>query len=151
MKLVAHIEGDPVGQPRARCVPNRRTPVSTVSKKVKAYRTHLIGVLKREAKASGWVKPELFRCDIEAFWGTPVAQRWGRYCGKKPDRDNIDKLVLDCAQRAGVIPDDARAVAGGITKRWSQRGGVLATFEPVEGAPDDSGDDDDLGAFQVSS
>lgn len=37
----------------------------------------------------------------------------------KPDRDNLEKAVLDALTTAGVWGDDAQVAAGSIEKRWS--------------------------------
>jgi Holliday junction resolvase RusA-like endonuclease len=42
------------------------------------------------------------------------------HCGTKPDRDNVDKLLLDTITRAGFWVDDARVCDGRIIKRYQR-------------------------------
>ena len=37
----------------------------------------------------------------------------------KPDRDNLDKAVLDALVRSGLLTDDAQVTDGRIRKRWA--------------------------------
>ena len=147
--LFIAIKGSPVGQPRPRCVPGRRTPVSTMKAKVKAYRKHMIAVMKTAVKSAGWRRAKLFECSITAYYPTPKSERWGRYCGKVPDRDNIDKLILDCAKAAGIIVDDAGAVEGGVRKLWSEVGGVHIRFRSLDGVYPPDPDAGELGVLEL--
>ena len=152
-KLFIYVAGDPVGQPRARCIalPGGKVKlISTADKKKSAYKKQLIALMKREAKRQGWEAPALAACFVLAYFGTKHKDRWGRYCGKKPDRDNIDKLILDCAgekKGAGIIKDDAKIVEGGVRKMWGNKGAVLIEFRayPKDACPVDV-EIDDIGA-----
>jgi Holliday junction resolvase RusA-like endonuclease len=154
--LTIYVAGDPVGQPRARCIPlpgGKVKLVSTADKKKKAYKTRLIAAMKRAAKKQGWQVPELVACYIVAFYSTRSPERWGNYCGKKPDRDNIDKLILDCAGKkngAGIITDDAKVAQGGVMKIWSRHGGVSIIFYSLDGMKPPDPERDDLGAIVVT-
>lgn len=151
--LTIYIAGDPVGQPRARCIPlpgGKVKLVSTADKKKKAYKAQLIVAMKRAAKEQGWQVLKLVECDILAFFSTRDEKRWGNYCGKKPDRDNIDKLILDCAGQkrgAGIITDDATVAQGGVRKMWSEHGGVSITFRSLDGVKPPDPERGDLGAL----
>lgn len=140
-----------VAQPRARHVPvgrgKMRRVVSTADKKVKAYREHLIALLKREAKAQGWVAPSVVDVSWTAYVETAGKALWGRYCPVKPDRDNVDKLVLDCAKVAKIVKDDDSVADGRLLKVWAECGGWEVTFRSLEGAVPPDPDDDDLGVF----
>ncbi len=152
--LSIYVGGAPKGQPRGRHVPagkGKFRVVSTADPKIAAYRTRLIAVMKQEAKDKGWEPPKLVRVDIVAYFATKDAERWGYYCGKKPDRDNIDKLVLDCAgakNGAGLFKDDACVAAGGVPKVWSRLGGVQIELRSLDGVKFQQDDDDDLGALE---
>lgn len=41
------------------------------------------------------------------------------WCVTKPDRDNLDKAVLDALTSAGIIADDCLVAAGNITKLYA--------------------------------
>lgn len=154
--LHVYIGGEPVGQPRARHIKlpgGKVRVVSTADKDKKAYRAHVIAVMKQEAKRQGWAVPKLFRCDITSYFATKRRDLWGTYCGKKPDRDNIDKLILDCAGRkngAGIIKDDAGAADGSLPKLWSETGGVLIVFRSLDGVEPPDPDRNDLGVLEPS-
>lgn len=58
-----------------------------------------------------------------------------RYHSKKPDRDNLDKAVLDAMTQAGVWRDDARAARGLLEKRYCNDGelpGVTIQMRELE-------------------
>jgi Holliday junction resolvase RusA-like endonuclease len=152
MKLHIYVAGAPKGQPRGRHVPagkGKFRVVSTADPKITAYRTRLIAVMKEEAKSQGWETPKLVEVNILAFFYTKDSFKWGHYCGKKPDRDNIDKLILDCAgakNGAGLFKDDACVAAGSVTKLWSRLGGLQIELTSLDGVWPQQDDDDDLGA-----
>ena len=72
------------------------------------------------------------RVVVRAFFPRPKAHyRTGKHAGMlrtdapthhtaKPDRDNLDKAILDALTNAGVWRDDAQVCAGGITKVFSE-------------------------------
>ena len=44
----------------------------------------------------------------------------------KPDRDNLEKAVLDCMTKSGLLKDDCIVCRGGIQKKWANcNSGVL--------------------------
>ncbi len=147
MKLHLSLGGDPVGQPRGRVPKGRTKPVSLMSKRHRSYRTALVGIMERAKDAAGWVRPVLARCDVIAYFGTKDRAKWGYYCGKVPDIDNIQKMVLDAAQAAGIIKDDRSIAAGSTEKIWAYSGAVLVSFGGLDAeAPAPTDDDpDDLG------
>jgi Holliday junction resolvase RusA-like endonuclease len=150
--LCIYVGGAPKGQPRGRHVPagkGKFRVVSTADPKIAAYRTRLIAVMKEKAKGQSWEPPMLVSVNIVAYYVTRKQHLWGHYCGKKPDRDNIDKLILDCAgakNGAGLFKDDACVAAGSILKLWSRLGGVQIELTSLDGVMPQQDDDDDLGA-----
>jgi len=52
----------------------------------------------------------------------------------KPDRDNLDKLVLDVLQEAGYFNNDSAVVLGTILKIWASpiAAGVYVRIAPLE-------------------
>ncbi len=153
-RLCIYVGGTPKGQPRGRHVPagkGKFRVVSTADPKIKAYRTRLIAVMKECAKNQGWEPPTLCHVEILAFLYTKDSSKWGYYCGKKPDRDNIDKLVLDCAgakNGAGLFKDDACVADGSVRKMWSRLGGLQIELTSLDGVRPQQDDDDDLGALE---
>jgi len=62
----------------------------------------------------------------------PTAPKW---MTSKPDRDNLDKAVLDALVNAGILLDDKIVVAGSIEKRYvaqDQPPGMSAVLRKVE-------------------
>jgi len=75
---------------------------------------------------SGVGKPMLYgalRIDIVAVFERPqrmMTKRWPNkreYHTSKPDKDNVEKIVMDALQKAGVIRDDC-IVCTGETSKW---------------------------------
>jgi Holliday junction resolvase RusA-like endonuclease len=84
-------------------------------------------------------KATALRVDVTFFFPTKVSDRWGKPHTHKPDRDNLDKLVLDECTKVGVFGgDDCRVSAGMIRKYWVRPGGEGAIVEvsiDASGAP----------------
>jgi Holliday junction resolvase RusA-like endonuclease len=49
-----------------------------------------------------------------------ISKQRGRYA-KKPDRDNIDKLILDALKRGGILKDDCIVADGLLRKRYGEQ------------------------------
>jgi Holliday junction resolvase RusA-like endonuclease len=60
----------------------------------------------------------------------PTAPLWHT---KKPDRDNLDKAVMDALTNAGAWADDCQVCAGSIRKVWGPLPGVRIS---ISEAPD---------------
>jgi Holliday junction resolvase RusA-like endonuclease len=175
MPVLIHINGTPKAQPRGRH--GRNGVVSTVGPaalwKIAVERAALA------ITADEWLILDAMRGRPVAvdhvFWfHTRHASRHGKLHTHKPDRDNLDKLILDALSprrrgqklsefinrelgRNGVIPGDDCVIADGrITKAWSAAAGVTTTIrDPMMEEPLPLSDilgfpravDDDLGAF----
>lgn len=50
---------------------------------------------------------------------------------KLPDRDNIDKLILDEMKKAKFFPDDCHVCDGRIIKTWSEDPGCLVSVRAI--------------------
>jgi Holliday junction resolvase RusA-like endonuclease len=103
----------------------------------KAYCTHLIAEMRREAARQGWKASKgAVMCSWDAFYPTKDTGRLGRYHHVKPDRDNIDKTILDCAQKAGIVRGDQQFADGRTTKTWCPQGckGLLIVFRDLTDA-----------------
>lgn len=83
-----------------------------------------------------WTGP--LRVTIEAYFDRPkYLLKKSSPAGKiphtvKPDRDNIDKAVLDALKDVGLLTDDAQVCAGGITKWWVKKGGTPGVVIVIE-------------------
>lgn len=49
----------------------------------------------------------------------------------KPDKDNLEKLVLDVMERCGVYHNDSQVAAGPVSKMWAMQGGLSVLVEPL--------------------
>lgn len=138
----AFIRGVPKAQPRVRFSPKQGvayTPkTSTLTWK------ELIAFATRNLETTGPV-----RIDWVMVFPRP-ASHWkknGTLRGSapamhtaKPDRDNLDKAVLDQLKAGGVLKDDSWVTAGELLKRWQRTpsepvGMYLRISEACEGDP----------------
>ena len=96
-------------------------------RKAAEFKAAIMAATTREGlPAEPWIGP--VRVTIEAFFERP------QYLLKKsspegliphtttPDRDNVDKAVLDALKEAGLVRDDAQVWAGGVTKWYVAKG-----------------------------
>ncbi len=51
----------------------------------------------------------------------------------KPDRDNLEKAVLDCMTKGGILKDDCIVCTGSIEKKWANdKSGVFIKIDEVQ-------------------
>lgn len=125
------VEGDPQGQPRHRSAilktklgPKLHNYAKTTKffmRVVRAARQHA-----PEIPLDGPLSVDLF-FRFKAKAGTPFTAVW---MDQKPDRDNLDKGVLDALTRAKFWNDDCQVCEGGVKKQWArpgERGGVYVS------------------------
>jgi len=134
------VRGEPKSQPRPRFVGGR--VISNVKPAVSSWQSAVRRAASEAlcAIAGGLVYTALpLRVDVTFFFGTTRSERWGKPHTHKPDRDNLDKLVLDECTKVGVFGgDDCRVSAGMIRKYWVRPGGEGAIIEvsiDASGAP----------------
>jgi Holliday junction resolvase RusA-like endonuclease len=83
-----------------------------------------------------WTGP--VRVDIDVYFDRPkYLQKKSSPASRiphtsKPDRDNVDKCVLDSLTEAGLFEDDAQVCAGYIQKWWIPKGGTPGVFIVAE-------------------
>jgi len=136
-----YVFGTPRPQPRPRFVNGR--VVSTASKSVKLWRSTLYRTL-RHAMMGRPALTDPVRVDlIFSFKGKP--DRWNKPHAIRPDKDNLEKLVLDVLKKAGVLADDCLVAGGETRKVWARAGGVEVTISPAD-TPQDDGE---LGALVI--
>lgn len=125
--------GIPKGQPRARSRPRGRgvydpgTADGWKGDVQRAMLPHLppspLDGLLRVDIAVYLPRPKTFSKLVrEAYGGTKKIPAGPVYCPSKPDRDNLDKAVLDALVGMGLIRDDALVVAGSISKYYAGAG-----------------------------
>lgn len=71
------------------------------------------------------------RCEVRLCWPTNGRHRQGEPKLTKPDVDNVEKTLLDCCKRAGLIEDDRFVVDSRVSKAWADPCGVWIRFEEV--------------------
>lgn len=137
--LTLTMAGTPRPQPRARHVGGK--VVSTADPKARAFRDALQGraleavsnVGGAAALAVAWGGRALV-VDLAFTFPTRFRLRWGKPHAHKPDKDNLEKMVLDCLGRAGALGGDDSRVASGVTSKiWGPVGRTAIT---VRLAPD---------------
>lgn len=116
-----HVSGRPHPQPRPRFVRGR--VISTGSKITKLWRTIMLAeFLKHRPKTGPIAEP--VRVDTLFMMPTKNKSRWGKPHTIRPDKDNLEKPVLDCLVKAGILKDDSLAFGGEPVKVWAERGGI---------------------------
>jgi Holliday junction resolvase RusA-like endonuclease len=136
-KLSFSIAGEPKGKQRAIAGKSfgsgkivMRTPPETIAREKEIL--HLFK--SRFPNHRPWSGPILFR--ITAIFGIPayftaqqraLAMEGKVYATKKPDKDNIEKLVLDALNGIAWV-DDAQ-LSGGTIKRYGEPARIAVTFE----------------------
>jgi len=134
------VRGEPKSQPRPRFVGGR--VISNVKPAVSSWQSAVRRAASEAlcAIAEGLPhKATALRVDVTFFFPTKDSKRWGKPHTQKPDRDNLDKLVLDECTKAGVFGgDDCRVSAGMIRKYWCRVGGegcIVEVSTDASGAP----------------
>jgi Holliday junction resolvase RusA-like endonuclease len=138
--LIITMKGHPAALPRARHRPGRRRPVSLIG-----YARLYAGALEAHARAAvarvgaGAVRRafEGRPLVVTILWQFPTTrrERWGRLHTHTPDKDNLEKLVLDVLARAGALGGDDSRVASGLSeKRWARGGSVAIRVEAADEA-----------------
>lgn len=146
MILRAYVAGQPRPQPRARFINGR--VVSTANMRAKVWKNSVVAALRRALQGRARIeRPVGLWC--ESSFHTPRQERWGKPHAFRPDKDNIEKLVMDSLMVAGVVKDDSLVCEGSMRKVWAMDGGLtIMLLEPGEFPPNEA---DDLGALAIES
>lgn len=155
--VVIHLAGTPAAQPRPRPARNHAGFVSTPTGPAKRWRAQveaacrawLSGNSRQGRERPAWLDQAL-TVDLVFWLATPRRERWGKPHTFKPDWDNLAKLPVDVAKKAGIIGEDARIATGRATKLWARAPGALMVLRPWAMPADLAGmigGDDDLGAY----
>ena len=96
------------------------TPAAT-----RAWTRQAAMVLGAHFRAAGQTAPgrhEPVRVDVVFSFARPAKPAHPVFHVVRPDRDNLDKIVLDALVKAGVLLDDAQVCAGGPLKVYAPVG-----------------------------
>ncbi len=116
-----HVAGTPRPQPRPRFYRGR--VISTGSRLTQLWRVLMEAEFRRHAPQGGPINVPV-RVDCVAMFPTKRVERWGQPHTIRPDRDNVEKGVLDVLVRSRVLKDDAIVSSGSFRKIWAERGGL---------------------------
>lgn len=112
------------------------------SREQRAYQSKVRAAVSRHYK--GEPMTGAIRFDATFVYEMPPSwskKRRAEMCGKfrtqTPDRDNLEKAVLDAIQgERGIIVDDRQVVCGETVKRWGDRDCVAFVVSEAEEAGD---------------
>lgn len=112
---------------------------SNASKGLKKWKQDCIKEIRAACSVTGVHSVEGAICvDMVFFLPVQEAKRWGQVCSTKPDKDNLEKAVLDCMEVCGVFAvGDSQVGVGQTAKIWCKSGeeGVLVEVKRVRVAP----------------
>jgi len=116
------VPGKPCAQSRARHTKNG--VYSSASKGLKNWRAKLVSEMLRAGRVSGVTQLEgALLVDMVFMLAIKDRRRHGEVCHTKPDKDNLEKAVLDCMAEAQLFAvGDSQVGAGQVVKVWCAPG-----------------------------
>ena len=162
-EVTVYVSGKPRPQPRARHILKGRkvVPVSTADEGVKKYRAaveracrSMAQQLGHDPKSHDPKRRDLaYEVELRFWFHTKDDRRWGDQHIDTPDADNLAKLWMDCASKAGLWHDDRQVYRLTVTKTWSMRAAAMMTITPreIEGETETDEEKCDLGAESVEN
>jgi len=142
--LVFFVEGDPRPQPRPRMVGKgvKKTVVSTLDEKAQMWKRRVRKACSEAMQnRSGVSRTKLagklyggVRIDMIFLFQTKDKARHGEFKLSVPDKDNLEKLVLDAFEMSGLFEKgDAQVCAGDVQKYWTcDRAGLMVKISRAE-------------------
>ena len=121
LMLHFHVAGTPRPQSRPRFVRGR--VVSSPSRLLKLWRTLMQAAFINGRPVNGPICEPVI-VNMIAMFPHKDSKKWGTPHAVRPDKDNVEKAVLDCLVRAGVLKDDSLVCGGSFTKIWAERGAL---------------------------
>jgi Holliday junction resolvase RusA-like endonuclease len=128
------IPGEPVGKGRPRATTINGMARMYTPKKTASYEGRVIDAFVR---AGGVMLGGNIAMTVHATFSMPMSWSMkkrqamdGAYCTKKPDADNVLKVVAD-ALNGIAYRDDAAIVHASIEKRWGQDGSVRVLVREI--------------------
>ena len=130
------VEGDPQGQPRhrGRILKTRKAGILDAKLHTYATTTKFFMRVVREARRHAPAAPLTGPVSVDLFFkfakpaSVPFMKVW---MDKKPDRDNLDKGVLDALTRCKFWLDDCQVCDGAPKKQYAQPGQKTGVYISV--------------------
>jgi Holliday junction resolvase RusA-like endonuclease len=122
------IDGEPCGKGRPRFAGKHcYTPKKTLSYEIAVQWKYSVSNRDAIAPYSGIVGAQ-----IRAVYGMPKKRDWaihylGAPCTKRPDADNIAKIILDALNGTAYL-DDQQVTALSVSREWGETGYVSVTL-----------------------
>ena len=156
MRIVMFVEGDPAGQPRVQFSrrsgrpytpqtrkrsDGSRVPLASSTFRAAVMEAILIQASKMDGPIEGPVEVSwtaMFERPCSHFRankrdrGLRETAPTPSQMNVKPDRDNIDKLVLDCLVKGRLLRDDKQVCCGTLVKRWADAGSPAGIHIQIE-------------------
>lgn len=131
--LTFSVIGTPRPKSRPRFVNGR---VVTTTKDTERLWRAAVERAAREAVANSGLSAPIFtgavRTTMRFTFSPRASQRLvGSPHTQRPDKENLEKLVLDAMERAGVYRNDSQVAAGPVEKVWGERPGVSVLVEEI--------------------
>ena len=137
------VAGRPYAQERPRFVNGK--VLSSTSKGLKDWRGRLRSAIRAATRELSLKELEGPLCvDLVLLMPVKDRGRWWQLCHTKPDKDNLEKAVLDVMEGAGIFAKgDSQVAAGEVVKVWCPPGheGALVKLSRirVKNAPHEAG------------
>jgi Holliday junction resolvase RusA-like endonuclease len=97
---------------------------SSATKELKKWRADLGKALSAARRELG-LDPVVGALCVDIVFCIPIKERkrWGEICHTKPDKDNLEKAVLDCMEKAQLFAvSDSQVGVGQTMKVWCSPG-----------------------------
>lgn len=124
--LTFWVPGTPVAQGRPRAFKDKAGNIRVFSPdKATAWKQVVATYAQKALAADGWARPERkepIHVDVVFVFRRPKSapkRNPPTYKVTKPDRDNLEKAILDAMKWAGVYDDDSQVTRGSIWKIYS--------------------------------
>lgn len=150
--ITLQIPGTPRPKQSARFVRGRVIPVEATNKLLKLWGVSIAQACRRALDAGAEPIAGAVCIDVQFFFPTPKAERWGKPHTQRPDKDNLEKGLYDFMKKNKILSGDDCTIAGGEqVKMWAKDAGTVVTIRPF-GSPRtlEPDQDDDIGvAFTI--
>lgn len=129
-QIVLHVHGTPRPKQSARFVDGRAVGVTRTKRLQKLWAQQVVQACAVIADRPNWLNGPL--CADRVFWfGTDKTERYGQPHTHRPDGDNLEKMMFDCMQSAGLIGNDSHVAGGsGPWKLWAPKPGAMIVLRP---------------------